>query len=258
MTKEFHYCGEAIIPAGSILRQLPDALDAAQKMRFDALTYSGDALQHSWIVMRDTAASAGPDVGQISDLERVGLLLSAWSIVDQLNAVRQIFQSLKKTVPSNLQAALETARKMRNGMDHLDQKIPNLSKKKGTGSALFGSLSYCLPRGVPVTSATLVVVASGAVHGTQEWPVTNPAGKVVRGPADLFQLTAFDATLELGPPLAILRDWIPGLCAELNTQLIAWAASTSEKQGVDPKKLLQSRGGGCVVAAMTWIPDPSS
>lgn len=249
------YLGEWIVPPQSFLRALPDCLDPVQRMRLDALVFSTDALRQCWLSLRELAAAAGELPLEMTGPEKTAFFLHAWAIVDHLNAIRQLLRSLLPNgdpfaMPTQLANALDTAQTMRNGMDHLNQKIPNLAKKKGPQSAIFGAISYFFY--LSETSGRIVILTIGMTHGSENWAVMNPAGKPVSAPADLFTLAAFDTQLELGLALALLRDWWGGLLPSLEASITASVAAAAQQQQVPVEQLLQSSGRAGAVATMDW------
>lgn len=253
MIEPAHYHGEDIVSENSFLRRLPNILEAEQRMRLDALVFSADMLQHAWITLVQVATSLGSGREGAIRRERALLFAAAWSIVDHLNAARQLLQSLPHEGEEGprwkaLMQALEPARKLRNQMDHLTQKIGNLAKQKGRRSAIFGTLSYFLAGDMALANGHAILIQSGLVHGQETWNVVNPAGRTIAPPADLFTLSAFGENFELGPPIAALADWLATTSKSIESQAGNAVKALAAQTGHSTEQLLAHSGAGYFLA----------
>lgn len=248
---ELHFDGREIVSPGSFLRVVPSILDREQRLRIDALVFSADVMNAHWNILRDIAAFVGSDTDKMTRVRQSILLSSAWSIIDHLNNVRQLANSLVDPVegPGPKTALLlnltEPARFLRNKMDHLNGNLKNLAKSKGGGSPLFGGLGYfyCPKKSEGYT----VVVQAGFLHGGERATFVNPAGKLLTPPADLFQMTAFGVVFELGPPLAAFADWLEASAANWEGQMREQIATLAAASGHSIEKLMEHPGGGFTI-----------
>lgn len=194
----------------SILRRLPEALNAEQRLQLEALVFAADAAMHGMETIWQISAGYGQVVDRISARDRVTTLVAAWSIVDQVHVARQLLQRMitgdvgPELSPFMQTAATATA--MRNAMDHLHTNIPNLAKAKGPRAPIFGSLAYLLvaPEDVDQTgpeprirAVKTVVMMTGAVVAGVSAPVINPGGRMITVPVSNFELTSPAGTLSL-------------------------------------------------------------
>src|SRR5258705_2842557 len=195
-TAPLHYGGEELIADGSFLRAVPDVVAGPERLRFDALAFSGDALCHGWNTVREIAAHVGKEPSKLTNRLRAAMMVAAWSIVDHLNVVRQIVSAFGPAdqepgpLTKRLLSLTETARVLRNKMDHLNSNIGNIANAKGTKSALFCTLSYFYTDS-PLEGGYMMLVQTGLLHGSESWNIVNPAGRKFYPPADMFELTAF-------------------------------------------------------------------
>lgn len=250
---ELHYAGENLVPPGSLFRATPDVVSGAERLRIDALAFSADALSHAWNTLREIATDLGSDTDRLTTRQRMAMIMAAWSIVDHLNVVRQIVRSLVGTgepgpLTERLLSTTETAWKLRNQMDHLNQNAGNLAKGKGKRSALFGSLSYVFVPDPAEPKAFLMLVQTGMIHGSESWKVVNPGGRRIYPPADLFELSAFGMDIELGPPIAAYRDWLAATAIDWEDQLSKQISTLAKSTGKSEEELRAHRGGGYLIA----------
>lgn len=237
----------------SRLRALPAAVELSMRMRVDALVYAADAISTNWQRLRARAASIGPDVDKLGFHGRADMLSAAWSIVDELDGVRQLVQGMvgdERPGPntSRLLAACALVRTLRNHMRHLSGNLRNIAAQKGQRSALFGALSWLWWPDATSTDAHIVLLQSGMIHGGEAMPVVNPAGRKVVPPADLFQLNAFGVTLMLGEPIEAFEEWLRVSEVDWINQLEAQFKSHVAANGGDEADLWKHSGGGYAFA----------
>ena len=256
------YHGEDIVSDGSILRTLPNITDTPTRMRLDAIAFSADLLQQAWLTLRAVATEIGPSGKPPTRRQRALMFAAAWNIVDHLNTVNQLIRAAGSAdepmgpKTTALLSVLGPARRLRNAMDHLIQRIPNLAATKGRRPPIFGVLSYFLVPSVPITEGYSITLQAGMVHGKEQWPLVNPAGRVVAPPADLFTLSAFGESLELGPPIALLAKWIERLEVDIQSQLDAQIKALSKEHGHPPEKLREHSGAGYFLAVKMAFTEP--
>jgi hypothetical protein len=245
---------EPIVPVNSRLRELPLFLDPEMRLRIDALVYAADAISINWHRMKSAAARVGAAVSEMDHYTRAEILSSAWSIVDELDAVRQLVGSLAplgtKRGPhtAKLLETCEPVNFLRNRLRHLAQNLTNISNAKGRRNPMFGALSWLWCPDPESGKAHVLIMQSGALHGEVTMTVLNPAGKTFSPPADLFQLNAFDRVLELGVPIKAFADWLNASSTAWLQELESKINEYVEKTGEDPTKLWEHSAGGLTVA----------
>jgi hypothetical protein len=209
-------------------------------MRLNALVYTADVLTHNWRSLAHAASSAGPDPKNINHNHRITILSCAWSIVDQLNAARQIIEGLLDLRQPNIEVGPVTAelmrllqpfRQARNKMDHLNQNLPNMSARKRGVPPMLGSVSYAYVEPGSQNQVTALTVQTGATLGDGWFPLVNPIGQKCQLPAGLFQLYAFEEALELGPPLKALKQWADAVTPEWEKEMRAAALKVASATG---------------------------
>lgn len=246
-----------IISQTSILRRLPQTFNAEQRLALDALVFSADTVAHSIASLQELAAAHGSAIVQAPSRVRVAMFQAAWSIVDHLHVARQL---LKKLVSGEYGPELgafdalgEIATLMRNCMDHLHQKIPNLARAKGVRAPVLGSLGYVLLEredieiaddGKRIVGAKSIIMTTGAMLPGQSMPGVNPAGRDLTPPADLFQLSAGDQSLELSEAARRLSGVMAFLEAQCEEQIPKAAAEAAASDGRPIKDHLAHLGAG--------------
>ncbi len=125
------YSGQDIVPAQSILRKVPHVVEPELNLRLDAIVFASDALQYSFMKMRETAVLAGPGGKGKTPKFEIALLDAAWDVVNQLDAIRQLLNALlcaeaeRDALTQRLFEFLETAKVLSNKMAHLNQNLTN-------------------------------------------------------------------------------------------------------------------------------------
>lgn len=256
-----HYLGAMLVSDDSYLRRLPVGLHPENRLRMDAIVVASDIVSQCYQDLSRLGAEIGATLGQIGYPQRAAFIGLAWSIVDQLHAVRQLV-----TPPTGTPAgpatqrfldAAEPATLLRNKMDHLKNNLSNLSAKKGERYPLFGAISYVLSNPDPQSGGLLMTVSSGALHGGDLFPAVNPAGRSYSTPVGLLQLSAFYLTFEFSPALAALQDYLAITEAGTEKKMRAAAEAEAEKGVHTVEELLAHLGGSPVVAmAFDYTNDP--
>lgn len=250
-----HYLGAMLVSEDSYLRRLPVGLHPENRLRMDAIVVASDIVSQCYQDLSKLGAEIGATFGEIGPLQRAAFIGFAWSIVDQLHAVRQLV-----TPPRGIPAgpatqrfldAAEPATLLRNKMDHLRNNLSNLSAKKGERYPLFGAISYVLSNTDPQSGGLLMTVSSGALHGGDLFPAVNPAGRSYSTPVGLLQLNAFDFTFEFSPALAALQDYLAITEVSAEKKMRA-AAEVEAAKGVHTVEELLVHLGGSPVVAMVF------
>lgn len=244
--QERHYKGQAIVGPDNLFRRLPKFLDPAQRMRFDAITFASDATEHAWLSLRHIAATVAIDFDALRKTPRVALFSSAWAIVNNLDSIRQLIASVVPTpgpVTGAMLESLAPVQTLRNKFAHLNGNIPNAVNAKGAGFPLFGCLGYFYSTGPQMGHS--IVVRSGLAHRNENWPIVNPSGRTVLPPADHFTLSAFEISLEFGPILHQLAEWVTIVSEPMEKNLISEASAYVEKHGASFDELMAPLAHPC-------------
>lgn len=255
MIQTEHYVGAQLVPDDSYLRRLPVILESESRLRMDAIVIASDILSRAYQDLFRLGAEIGANPGAFGISSRATFIGLAWSIVDQLHAIRQLLTPPPATaVGPASQRFLDAAAPatfLRNKMDHLKSNLGNLSGKKGDRYPLFGAISYVLSDANPETGGLLMTVSSGALHGGEMFPAVNPLGRSYTTPVGLLQLHAFDSTFEFSPAFAALQDYISLVEVSVEKKMRA-AAEAQAMEGLHSIDELLAHLGGSPVVAMTF------
>jgi hypothetical protein len=240
------------LPTGSFIRALPFAVDETQRFRIDALVGCADIAASAYVQMIEMALrskvahSEGLDVA--ARHVDIAMFQHAWSIVDQIYSLRLLLKSLDFTGEDvdAFMASTARAHVLRNRMDHLDSRIPNIAASKSQSRSLFGSLSYFVlgaAVGAPEVDVFLVIQQAEPIRpaeqiGSARFPadMRMPIGNFVLGAAgEMLDLDA--AILALGPVLTRTNE---GFERSITAQITEAAAEHGIEEGV----LLAHQGAG--------------
>jgi hypothetical protein len=243
---------QVALPAGAFLRALPFTVNETQRFRIDALVLCAAIIASAYEQMVELTLRAKWEEGEArSGHIDIAMFQHAWSIVDQFYALRLLISSLAFTGEDvdAFMAATEPAFLLRNRMDHLDQRIPNIVASKGNTRSLFGSLSYFISGaavGQPGVDVFAVTQHAEPIRpGEQIGSIRMPAE--MRMPVGNFVLSAAGemldldtAILKLGPFMARTNETFQ---KSIHEQVVAKAA----EHGVPESDLLAHFGGGLKV-----------
>lgn len=134
----------------SFLRNVPRVIDLESRLQWEVLVNASDAIAFTYNQLTNI-------LRQISELTdhsgtdpyRSIVSVYCWTIIDQPHAIFQILRGVDKMPNGETDTLLQTfgptVSDMRNGMDHIHQKISNISKKKSAGYGIYGSIAFTTP-----------------------------------------------------------------------------------------------------------------
>ena len=219
---------DTLIPDSSSLRRIPLALRALTRLQIDALVFSADAIDYNWNTLVRTAEEIGGSRSNVTGIRRAALLSAAWSIVDELDAVRQIVVAMLDggqmgPVTQALLRACEPVKALRDKKRHLAQNLRNieakiLAGKKGR-SPLLGTLSWMYCENEYSREGIVFLVQAGMLYGGERIRLVDPDMRDFDPPVGLFQLDAFEICLDIRTPISAYADWIEGLSERWISQM---------------------------------------
>ena len=119
------------------------AMDAGDAARIETIKYSQMIIRVELANIRsiqENAIQAG--VEPVYELEdRLNLIRSAWSVVDRVDATRQLFLGLGLPTDETRTKLFSVCRSLRNQMDHLGGNIKRLNSKKKS-CPIYGVSAY--------------------------------------------------------------------------------------------------------------------
>lgn len=243
---------QVALPSGSFIRALPFSVDETQRFRVDAMVLCAEIVASAYIQMIELALRSkweqAQDEGMRSGHLDIGMFQHAWSMVDQIYSLRLLLRSLAFTGDDvdNFMAATEPAYLLRNRMDHLDSRIPNIVASKGNSRSLFGSLSYFVLG--PVVGEPEVDVFAVTQHAEPIRPAESIAAfrmpSEIRGPIGNFVLNAAGEELDLDRAVLTLGPVMVGTNEGFEKSIRAQAAEKAAEHGVADTDLLAHHGAG--------------
>lgn len=245
---------DIIVSEKSPLRDLPTIVESSMRMRIDALIYSADAISINWNRLRNMAISVGEDIDKINHLQRAEMLSTAWSIVDELDAIRQLVHGLINPEDNvgpftqRLIKECEPVRALRNKMRHLSGNLRNLSQSKQNRSPLLGALSWFWCPHIQQGKGCSIVIQSGMLHGQNIAGFANPTNRDIVPPVDLFMLNAFGIVLEIYNPIVAFVEWIDASAQSWFNQIDDQIEKYASENNHDESQLRSTTGSGFTFA----------
>lgn len=255
---------QVVLPDGAFIRALPFAVDEIQRFRIDALVVSADILASAYIQMIDLALRSSWEEAQSGEASlrhiEVAMFQQAWSMVDQIYSLRLLLKSLDFAGEDidAFMAATECAYILRNRMDHLDARIPNIAASKNQPRSLFGSLSYFVI-GVAVGTPDVDVF----IVNRQIEPLRPPEqiGSVlmpaeIRLPIGNFVLSVADQRLDLDSAIMTLGPVIIRTNQRFEKSIRDQVTEKASEHGIDESALLAHSGAGYKIMLALKIDQP--
>ena len=250
-THPFHVARTQVsLPDGSFIRALPFVVDETKRFRLDALVVCADILAAAYVQLIELALRSKGHESQSAELGArhldIAMFQHAWSMVDQLYSMHMLLRTLGFTGEhvDAFMTATETAYILRNRMDHLNQRIPNIVASKNQTRALFGSLSYFVlgaAVGSPEVAVFLVMQQAEPVRpGEQVAAARMPAE--MRVPIGNFTLHADGQELDLDAAILTLGPMMTRTNERLERNIKKQVAEKAIEHGIEESKLLTHHG----------------
>jgi hypothetical protein len=205
-----------IVPEDSYFRRMQAALSTKTRIELDAILFSSDVISICYSRLEQLSTIDNPNA--ISFAMKVSAIADAWSIVDQIHVLRQLFGSIRKGVMGPKTTAwhvsTSSATLLRNGMDHIAGNLKNLSNRSGNPPPVLGAVFIQKTVILPRPMVTCIVLAAGQ----------STAGASFTGPVIDTQLITNDVRIEIQAFKERLN--ITQAVSELRPLLAAIASST--------------------------------
>lgn len=249
-----------MIPETSILRNIPWGIRTDDRIKLQAMAFAIDAiyLRHSWILNWATRCKR-ESFANTPHHERLELFLNLWSIIDQVDILRQLLSKLGH-IPSinEFLKTAEISKLMRDKMDHLPEMVPNLAKKTKPSPPIYGAFSfgrfYLDQAGIDIENVEIYSITAGSfTHKTHYWPLPAPAtaGKILEIPVGMFEFSVFDWTLDVSSMVRNLPLLVNVLSANLESALKEVAAN----ENIDTAALLADHADALAIVLAGRIED---
>jgi hypothetical protein len=183
--------------------------------------------------------------------------------------LRKIFERLDP-VPDGLTAkfieTFKTATLIRNEMDHLHEKIPNIASKKAPMPPLFGVLSFALignddlsvsSAGGPavLTGLKLVTLTAGPLtHPQHRFQVASPPGRLTEIPVGLFQFVAFEHRVDISDMVRDLAAVVAYFDTDVKSDQERQLRTFARENNLDEEKVLAEHFGAFIVTMQMEFP----
>lgn len=196
-----------MLPETAFLRRLPVSVNPESRLIYESLTTASDLSSAAYA--RLEAAAAQLPIANASSLLRPlrsQLVGDAWSLIDNLHSAVQLLQMIDppEKLPPAVAEWLEAAAKvgvLRNYRDHLRAQIPNLAKRKGHPSPIFGALLFQFTEIISSEPEPYIEINTFGIvtgHNPQGSAWNSPGVDLVNGVTGLkICLHAFDETIDL-------------------------------------------------------------
>jgi hypothetical protein len=238
------------LPKDAFIRALPFHVEETQRFRVDAMVMCADIMASAYAQMIERALR--PNSDQIQNQEPrsgqldIAMFQHAWSIVDQIYSLRRLLRSLalEGDDVDAFMSATGSAHVLRNRIDHLDQRIPNIAASKGNSRSLFGSLSYFVLGavvGAPEVEVFLVAQHADPVRPSEQIASVRIPGEL-RMPIGNFVLTAAGEELDIDTAMLTLGVVMTRTNEGFEKSIRAQVTEKATEHGIEQDQLLAHYG----------------
>ena len=230
-----------MLPATSIFRRMPGALELAQRRRLGALAYASDSAELSFQRLKEVARAyrfPGDDLTHEAagwtPEHRLSIVTDAWACIDHLNRAKKLVQRFKVADPPPAEIglfvhAMGPAAKIRNRLQHLDEDIFE-GKNSVQGHPVLGTVSWSDKRvstghiRYSISSGPTIDGGLMAEVSTSDTPLT---GDIVD-----VQLMAADQTVNLDDMMQALTEFMTAFEVLVFRAVLLAIRAAAEAQGV--------------------------
>jgi hypothetical protein len=243
---------QVALPRGAFIRALPFVVDETQRFRVDAMVMCADIVASAYAQMIELVLRSKWEEKQNEELRSghldIGMFQHAWSIVDQIYSLRQLLRSLAFNGDDvdAFMSATSGVHVLRNRIDHLDQRIPNIAASKGNSRSLFGSLSYFVLGavvGAPEVEVFVVAQHADPVRPSEQIASIQIPGEL-RLPIGNFVLTAAGDELDIDTAMLTLGAVMTRTNEGFEKSIRAQVAEKATEHGIKQDKMLAHYGAG--------------
>lgn len=213
-----------LIPPDSYLRRMQAALSARTRLELDAIVFASDVI--SICYSRLEQLSDPGMLERLDDYGRVSAISDAWSVIDNIHVIRQLFWKSRNgemgPQTATWHGSTETASLLRNGMDHVASNLNNLANRTGTPPPALGALFVQSTTTSPTPAITCLTLTAGnwaggtAFNGPAIDTLEIVEGVVIELEAFGYRCSLTTAVAGLAPLLAAMGDRVE---AEVNRSL---------------------------------------
>jgi hypothetical protein len=243
---------QVALPRGAFIRALPFVVDETQRFRVDAMVMCADIVASAYAQMIELALRSKWEEKQNEEMRSghldIGMFQHAWSIVDQIYTLRQLLRSLAFNGDDvdAFMSATSSVHVLRNRIDHLNQRIPNIAGAKGNSRSLFGSLSYFVLGvvvGAPEVEVFVVAQHADPVRPSEQIASIRIPGEL-RMPIGNFVLTAAGDELDIDTAMLTLGAVMTRTNEGFEKSIRAQVAEKATEHGIKQDKMLAHYGAG--------------
>jgi hypothetical protein len=241
---------QVTLPEGAFIRALPFVVDETQRFRIDAMVMCAEIIASAYVQMIELALRSKWEEMQNDGMRSghldIAMFQHAWSMVDQIYSLRQLLGSLafNGADVDAFMSATEMAYLLRNRMDHINQRIPNIAASKDGSRSLFGGLSYFLlgaAVGTPEVDVFAVTQYADPVRPNEQVASIQIPGEL-RMPIGNFVLTAAGEELDLDAAILTLGPVMTQTNEGFEKSIRAQAAEKTAEHGLEQRTLLAHYG----------------
>lgn len=143
------------------------ALSARTRLELDAIVFASDVI--SICYSRLESLTEPQMLARLGEYERVSAIADAWTVIDNIHVIRQLFWKSRKgemgPQTGAWHAATESVSLLRNGMDHVASNLNNLAKRTGAPPPALGALFIQHTTTDPAPAITCLTMTAGNCTG---------------------------------------------------------------------------------------------
>lgn len=184
-----------IVKKDSPITKIPKELAPNEILLLEAVRYSANMTLVAYGRLRGTLHELS--IESKSENFWYAALIDAWAIIDSANRFYKLIKKMDVESPL-LQVEYEKFKKLRDGFQHLDERIEEKHIKEHY--PLFGVLAWCYCSSDDnMDKIKTFVFAPGIQQGEKKFHIPNPVGKEFRIPIDYISLTTNQRALSMPP-----------------------------------------------------------
>lgn len=228
----------------AFMRNAPRVVELYSRLHWEVIVNATDSIS---LAYRRLVEALSPSIEstdfKLPGYVRISVATDCWTIVDQTHALLQVLGGFSKTnrapVEPFIASYQPTISGLRNAMDHIHQRLRNMSSRKGQIHPVYGTVQFALPYDPDKEGYELITFHLGGMQFERQTGsiIDTHAPPPLMGVGNI-KLEAFDLLLDISSLYADAATAIRALDAAQRLAVIERIEEYAAKAGLSATKLI--------------------
>lgn len=246
-----------MLPEDAFMRNAPRIVELYARLHWEVIVNATDSISLAHQRLLDALRpSISTEEFKLPGFVRISVATDCWTIIDQTHALLQVLRGLPKQHRKPVDTLVETYQDvisgLRNAMDHVHQRLRNLSNRKGGIHPVYGTLQFALPYDAQKQLYNVIVFHLGGFQfETQVGSIIDTYAPPPLSDVGNIKLEAFDILLNISSLYADAVTAINALDLEQRENVNRRLEQHAEKEGISLSDLLETTANSPIFVKAT-------